>query len=253
MVVESGARHHAHLSGQAGGAAAARQPHLGARPAASSCGSSDRRSTSRRSRCCGIGFIIGFIGAIMGIGGGFLLVPMLIYFLRVPTSDRDRHIDGADAGDDGVGDGDACRDQSSGRCGAGADPDGRRRDRRAVRRARRAAAWRRNGCGCCSACWCSASACVSRSTCCRSRPNCISIRFTGEADDDARSPFACVAADAACGRTGVAPSGWSRRCRSHQVLMTSSFTGIELVLFGSVERDANDRCRAGATTTSSSP
>jgi uncharacterized membrane protein YfcA len=26
----------------------------------------------------GIGFVIGFIGAIMGIGGGFLLVPMLI-------------------------------------------------------------------------------------------------------------------------------------------------------------------------------
>jgi uncharacterized membrane protein YfcA len=35
---------------------------------------------------CAIGFIMGFIGAIMGIGGGFLLVPMLIYFLRVPTS-----------------------------------------------------------------------------------------------------------------------------------------------------------------------
>jgi uncharacterized protein len=33
-----------------------------------------------------IGFVIGFIGAIMGIGGGFLLVPMLIYFLRVPTA-----------------------------------------------------------------------------------------------------------------------------------------------------------------------
>lgn len=33
-----------------------------------------------------IGFLIGFIGAIMGIGGGFLLVPMLIYLLRVPTS-----------------------------------------------------------------------------------------------------------------------------------------------------------------------
>jgi len=33
-----------------------------------------------------IGLIIGFIGAIMGIGGGFLLVPMLIYLLRVPTS-----------------------------------------------------------------------------------------------------------------------------------------------------------------------
>ena len=33
-----------------------------------------------------IGFLIGFVGAIMGIGGGFLLVPMLIYFLKVPTS-----------------------------------------------------------------------------------------------------------------------------------------------------------------------
>jgi uncharacterized membrane protein YfcA len=33
-----------------------------------------------------IGFFIGFIGAIMGIGGAFLLVPALIYFLRVPTA-----------------------------------------------------------------------------------------------------------------------------------------------------------------------
>jgi uncharacterized membrane protein YfcA len=33
-----------------------------------------------------IGIIIGFVGAVMGIGGGFLLVPMLIYLLRVPTS-----------------------------------------------------------------------------------------------------------------------------------------------------------------------
>ena len=35
---------------------------------------------------CGIGIMIGFIGALMGIGGGFLLVPLLIYVLRVPTS-----------------------------------------------------------------------------------------------------------------------------------------------------------------------
>jgi uncharacterized membrane protein YfcA len=33
-----------------------------------------------------IGIIMGFIGAIMGIGGGFLLVPMLVYVLRVPTA-----------------------------------------------------------------------------------------------------------------------------------------------------------------------
>jgi uncharacterized membrane protein YfcA len=32
-----------------------------------------------------IGFLIGCIGAVMGIGGGFLLVPALIYLIRVPT------------------------------------------------------------------------------------------------------------------------------------------------------------------------
>ncbi|MGA7973472.1 MAG: sulfite exporter TauE/SafE family protein [Pseudolabrys sp.] len=32
-----------------------------------------------------IGLIIGLLGSILGIGGGFLLVPMLIYLLRVPT------------------------------------------------------------------------------------------------------------------------------------------------------------------------
>ncbi|MGJ4940074.1 sulfite exporter TauE/SafE family protein [Bradyrhizobium sp. HKCCYLS1011] len=34
----------------------------------------------------GIGIFIGFLGAVMGIGGGFILVPLLIYLLRVPTS-----------------------------------------------------------------------------------------------------------------------------------------------------------------------
>lgn len=34
----------------------------------------------------GIGFVMGFLGAIMGIGGGFILVPALIYLLHVPTS-----------------------------------------------------------------------------------------------------------------------------------------------------------------------
>jgi uncharacterized membrane protein YfcA len=33
-----------------------------------------------------IGFAIGFLGAIMGVGGGFLLIPALIYFMRVPTT-----------------------------------------------------------------------------------------------------------------------------------------------------------------------
>ena len=33
-----------------------------------------------------IGFAIGFFGAIMGVGGGFLLIPALIYLMRVPTT-----------------------------------------------------------------------------------------------------------------------------------------------------------------------
>jgi uncharacterized membrane protein YfcA len=33
-----------------------------------------------------VGVVIGFIGAVMGIGGGFILVPIMIYLLRVPTS-----------------------------------------------------------------------------------------------------------------------------------------------------------------------
>jgi uncharacterized protein len=34
----------------------------------------------------GLGFVIGFLGAVMGIGGGFLTVPALIYLFRVPTA-----------------------------------------------------------------------------------------------------------------------------------------------------------------------
>src|SRR5579863_7320751 len=33
-----------------------------------------------------VGLMIGFIGAVMGIGGGFILIPIMIYLLRVLTS-----------------------------------------------------------------------------------------------------------------------------------------------------------------------
>jgi len=36
--------------------------------------------------CVVVGLVIGFIGAVMGIGGGFILIPIMIYLLRVPTS-----------------------------------------------------------------------------------------------------------------------------------------------------------------------
>lgn len=32
-----------------------------------------------------VGLLIGFLGAIMGVGGSFLLIPILIYVLRIPT------------------------------------------------------------------------------------------------------------------------------------------------------------------------
>lgn len=35
---------------------------------------------------CAVGIMIGFVGSVLGIGGGFLLVPILIYFLRAPTA-----------------------------------------------------------------------------------------------------------------------------------------------------------------------
>lgn len=34
----------------------------------------------------GLGVFIGFLGTVMGIGGGFLLVPALVYLFRVPTN-----------------------------------------------------------------------------------------------------------------------------------------------------------------------
>jgi hypothetical protein len=33
----------------------------------------------------GIGFCVGALSAIMGIGGGFIIVPAMIYLLRMPT------------------------------------------------------------------------------------------------------------------------------------------------------------------------
>src|SRR5690606_21836935 len=34
----------------------------------------------------GLGAIIGFLASIMGVGGGFIMVPALIYLLKVPTN-----------------------------------------------------------------------------------------------------------------------------------------------------------------------
>ena len=99
-----------------------------------------------------IKFIIGFLGAIMGIGGGFLLVPMLILSAAGADGDRHRHVNGLNVSRRGGGDHSARGNQSPGRCRARADPHGGWRHWRAVRRALPDSAFAASGCGCCSAC-----------------------------------------------------------------------------------------------------
>ena len=33
-----------------------------------------------------IGFIVGILASIMGVGGGFIMIPAMIYIIRMPTS-----------------------------------------------------------------------------------------------------------------------------------------------------------------------
>src|SRR5262249_41144448 len=146
----------------------------------------------------------------------------------------------------GLGDRDAFGDQSPGRRAAGADSDGRWRHRRAVRRARRTEDERR------------AAAPDARSVgACGRHPVCARPR--GAAGDSAlrpsagyrhmrrRTPMALLAALGAL----AAPAGPAAAERlvaslsNHRVMVTSSFAGEELVLFGGIEQDPASRPRRG--------
>ena len=61
-----------------------------------------------------IGGSIGFLGTVLGIGGGFMLVPALIYLLRVPTAVVIGHLALPDSGHHGGGYHPACHDQPFG-------------------------------------------------------------------------------------------------------------------------------------------
>ena len=80
-----------------------------------------------------IGAFVGWLTAIMGVGGGFVMVPAMIYLLRMPT----RMVIGTSAFQivvrDGGHDGAAGDAEPLGRRGAGAAADRGRRRRRAVR------------------------------------------------------------------------------------------------------------------------
>ena len=90
-----------------------------------------------------LGAGIGFLGSVLGLGGGFIMVPALIYLLRVPTNVVIGTSLAYTLVTMAVGDRAARHRQQVRRHHAGAAPDGRRRGRRAVRRAGRPGAARR--------------------------------------------------------------------------------------------------------------
>src|SRR4029077_14361604 len=145
-----------------------------------------------------------------------------------------------DPGDDGVRDHAACGHQSSGRRGAGADHDGRRRHRRAVWRARRTEDPRR------------ASAPPARALGARGRhPLCDRARDPARGSlhhprNRRRHAVTARAALALMGLLAAAVAASPARAErliasvsNHRVTVTPNYSGEELVLFGSVEKDAN--------------
>jgi len=186
-----------------------------------------------------IGLVIGFIGAVMGIGGGFILVPLLIYVLRVPTSTV-------------IGTSmvltlvtmvfatmlHAITNQS-GRCRAGADPDGRRRHRRAVRRARGAENPRRTFAAAARAAGARRRRPVCRRTGDPARGSLHHPRNRGDGMI-ARAPLTLIGLllGAALAASPAQAERLIVSVSNHRVTVTPNYSGEELVLFGSVEKDA---------------
>src|SRR6185295_9534730 len=153
---------------------------------------------------------------------------------------RDRHLHGADAGHHGDRHHAARRHQPSGRRRAGADPDGRRRDRGAVRGARRTEDSRR------------AFAAVAWPFDSRGRgPFCDrtgdparrSLHHPGNRRYGMmlRARIAAIGIALALGAGLAADGAHAERLivsvSNHRVTVTPNYSGEELVLFGSVEKD----------------
>ena len=63
-----------------------RPAQLDPRPAAEAALPALQALHQRHSAACCIGLFVGLLAAIMGVGGGFIMVPAMIYLLRVPTN-----------------------------------------------------------------------------------------------------------------------------------------------------------------------
>src|SRR5882724_13294104 len=154
--------------------------------------------------------------------------------------DRDRHLDGADIGHHDVRDFAARGHQPSRRRRAGVDPDDRRRHRRAVRRPRRPEDSRR------------AVAAVARAPDSRGRnplrgragdPAGRSLHDPANRSDRMIARIVFAAGAALLLIAAAAPTARAERMivsvSNHRVTVTPNYSGEELVLFGSVEKDAS--------------
>ena len=159
-----------------------------------------------------IGAFVGFMAAIMGVGGGFVMVPAMIYLLRVPTS----VVIGTSLFQivfvmavTTLAAGDAEQDR---RRRAGAAADRRRRRRRAVRRRGRRRASRASSCASCSPRSCCSSACASAGT---------SWRGRARSTRSARCWEACDAA-ACAGTSAIGAAARLARCCSRCATQASA-------------------------------
>ena len=86
MLVESSRARPAPRAASRADPAQAAPAQLGARPAAQDALPQVAALHLARSCRSAIGFVVGVLSAIMGVGGGFMLVPAMIYLLGMPTS-----------------------------------------------------------------------------------------------------------------------------------------------------------------------
>src|SRR4051794_35309712 len=238
------ARYSPHAAGQASRIATARQPHLAAWPAIQAAFQALAHLCVGHS---GLGDRLHHRFRRRGDGHRRRILAGADADLFPAHADRDRHwhLDGADARHHGVGDGDARRDQPLGRCGACLDPDGGWGHRRPIRgEGRTEDEWR-------------VAPPPARPAGARGRHP-LRAQPGAHAGGYLLDPIAggrnvkqriiCPLALAAALAIFAVPAAAERLVASistHRVMVTSNFTGDELVLFGGIERDAATLARRG--------
>ncbi len=189
--------------------------------------------------------------SVMGVGGGFIMVPALIYLLKVPTNvvigtSLFQIIFVSAFTTDGPRD-----RQPDRRCRAGLRADDRRRGRRAIRCARGAEAARRTIARAAGASGAGGGGCASATACSRIRPTCSRWpRWAGRDEMRGRAPtFALlVALGLNCGGALAEdenPENIQIGLSTDRISITSDFSGADLTIFGSLDNARPTRAGPG--------